>query len=162
MTNVAGWWMWGVRGRSGGSGFTVLKTLPPSSFWWHSQNTIKSCLNQTTRWETQHQQRNYPNIRLFSEPNGRIKGIVQNNHHISMVPAQLCYPLPQQEGLTGGQDNVLPPPRLLPRVWRWVSRTLVDFQRQRKGNCWKYLQGEFKQGMFSISTNLLNKFLPMW
>ena len=39
---------------------------------------------------------------------------------------------------------------------------LVDFQRQRKGNCWKYLQGEFKQGMFSISTNLLNKFLPMW
>ena len=52
----------------------------------------------------------------FSEPNGRIKGIVQNNHHISMVPAQLCYPLPQQEGLTGGQDNVLPPPRLLPRV----------------------------------------------
>ena len=39
---------------------------------------------------------------------------------------------------------------------------LVDFQRQRKGNCWKYLQGEFKQGMFSISTNLLNKFLLMW
>ena len=52
----------------------------------------------------------------FSEPNGRIKGIVQNNHHISMVPAQLGYPLPEQEGLTGGQDNVLPPPRLLPRV----------------------------------------------
>ena len=64
----------------------------------------------------QHQQRNYPNIHLFSEPNGRIKGIVQNNHHISMVPAQLCYPLLEQEGLTGGQDNVLPPPRLLPRV----------------------------------------------
>ena len=39
---------------------------------------------------------------------------------------------------------------------------LVDFQRQRKGNCWKYLQGEFNRGMFSISTNLLNKFLPMW
>ena len=42
------------------------------------------------------------------------------------------------------------------------GESLVDFQRQRKGNCWKYLQGEFKQGMFSISTNLLNKFLPMW
>ena len=50
------------------------------------------------------------------EPNGREQSIVQNNHHISMVPAQLCYPLLEQEGLTGGQDNVLPPPRLLPRV----------------------------------------------
>ena len=52
----------------------------------------------------------------FSEPNGRIKGIVQNNHHISMVPAQLCYPLPEQEGLAGGQDHVLTPTGLLPRV----------------------------------------------
>ena len=52
----------------------------------------------------------------FSEPNGRIKGIVQNNHHISMVPAQLGYPLPEQEGLAGGQDHVLTPTGLLPRV----------------------------------------------
>ena len=162
MTNVAGWWMWGVRGRSGGSGFTVLKTLPPSSFWWHSQNTIKSCLNQTTRWETQHyQQRNYPNIHLFSEPNGRIKGIVQNNHHISMVPAQLCYPLPEQEGLTGGQDNVLPPPRLLPRVWRWVSRRL---SKAKKGKLLKVSTGRvqagyvqyFNKSLEQILTNVVN------
>ena len=51
---------------------------------------------------------------VFSEPNGRIKGIVQNNHHISMVPAQLCHPLPEQEGPARGQDNVLPPAGLLP------------------------------------------------
>ena len=53
---------------------------------------------------------------VFSEPNGRIKGIVQNNHHISMVPAQLCYSLLEQEGPAGGQDHVLTPTGLLPRV----------------------------------------------
>ena len=58
----------------------------------------------------------YSNLCFFSEPNGRIKGIVQNNHHISMVPAQLCNPVPQQEGLAGGQDHVLTPAGLLPRV----------------------------------------------
>ena len=52
----------------------------------------------------------------YLEPNGREQGIVQNNHHISMVPAQLCYPLPEQEGLAGGQDHVLTPTGLLPRV----------------------------------------------
>ena len=50
----------------------------------------------------------------FSEPDGGVQGIVQNNHHISLVPAQLCHPLPEQEGPARGQDNVLPPAGLLP------------------------------------------------
>ena len=105
--------------------------------------------------------RNYPNIHLFSEPNGRIKGIVQNNHHISMVPAQLCYPLLEQEGLTGGQDNVLPPPRLLPRVWRWVSRRL---SKAKKGKLLKVSTGRvqsgyvqyFNKSLEQILTNVVN------
>ena len=77
----------------------------------------------------------------FSEPNGRIKGIVQNNHHISMVPAQLCNPVPQQEGLAGGQDHVLPPAGLLPRVWRWVPCRLSSSAKDKdviKSNIEKY------------------------
>ena len=97
----------------------------------------------------------------FSEPNGRIKGIVQNNHHISMVPAQLCYPLLEQEGLTGGQDNVLPPPRLLPRVWRWVSRRL---SKAKKGKLLKVSTGRvqagyvqyFNKSLEQILTNVVN------
>ena len=42
--------MWEVRDPSDGSGFTVSKTSPPSSFWSPSLNTIKFSLNQTTRW----------------------------------------------------------------------------------------------------------------
>ena len=46
---LTGWWTWGGRGQSDGSGSTVLKTSPPSSFWSLSLSTIKFCLSQTTR-----------------------------------------------------------------------------------------------------------------
>ena len=52
----------------------------------------------------------------ISEPNGRVEGIVQNDHHISLVPAQLCDPLPEQEGPLGGEDYVLSPSGLFPRI----------------------------------------------
>lgn len=52
----------------------------------------------------------------FSEPDGGVQGIVQNNHHISMVPAQLRYPLPEQERSPRGENNVFALGRLLSRI----------------------------------------------
>ena len=54
----------------------------------------------------------------FSEPYGRIKGIVQNNHHISMVSTLVSHPLLEQEGSAGGENHVFPPGRLLPGIRR--------------------------------------------
>ena len=48
---LVGWWMWGVRGQSGGSGSTALRTSPPSSSWWRSASTTRSWWSVTTRWE---------------------------------------------------------------------------------------------------------------
>ena len=54
---------------------------------------------------------------MISEPNGRVEGIVQNDHHISLVPTQLRHPLPEQEGPAWGEDYVLAPSGLFSWVW---------------------------------------------
>ncbi|XP_063747601.1 guanine nucleotide-binding protein G(q) subunit alpha-like isoform X2 [Eleginops maclovinus] len=41
-SSLAGLWMWAVRSRSAGSGFTVLKTSPRSSSWRRSASTTRS------------------------------------------------------------------------------------------------------------------------
>ena len=51
---------------------------------------------------------------FFSEPNGREQSIVQNNHHISMVPTLLGHSLFKQEGSSGREDYVFASGRLLP------------------------------------------------
>ena len=52
------------------------------------------------------------------EPNGGVQGSLQDHHHVPVVPELLHHPLPQQEGLVGGEDHALTPRRLLPRVQR--------------------------------------------
>lgn len=68
-------------------------------------------------------------MRFFSEPHGGEQGPVQNNHHLPLVPAFLRHPLPQQDGHPQGEDRVLAPCHLLPRVHRLVSL----FWRHRQG-----------------------------
>ena len=53
-------------------------------------------------------------VYLISEPNGREQSIVQNNHHISMVPTLLGHSLFKQEGSSGREDYVFASGRLLP------------------------------------------------
>ena len=50
LSRLTGWWMWEVRGQSGGSGSTALRTSHPSCSWWRSASTTKFWWNQTTRW----------------------------------------------------------------------------------------------------------------
>ena len=78
----------------------------------------------------------------FSEPDGGVQGIVQNNHHISLVPAQLCHPLPEQEGPARGQDNVLPPAGLLPWIRRWAGLSERLDCKVNNNTKYKYLQNK--------------------
>ena len=55
---------------------------------------------------------------FISEPNGREQSIVQNNHHISMVPTILSYSFLEQEGFTRRENHVFASGRLLPRIRR--------------------------------------------
>ncbi len=57
---------------------------------------------------------------VCSESNGGEQGFVQDDNHISMVPKLFCHPLPQQEGPAGGEDLLLPPGWLFPRIWWYV------------------------------------------
>ena len=50
----------------------------------------------------------------ISEPNGREQSIVQNNHHISMVPTLLGHSLFEQERSFRREDHVFASGRLLP------------------------------------------------
>ena len=52
------------------------------------------------------------------EPNGREQSIVQNNHHISMVPTLLGHSLSEQERSSRREDYVFASGRLLPWI-RW-------------------------------------------
>ena len=54
------------------------------------------------------------NFDIFSEPNGREQSIVQNNHHISMVPTLLGHSLFEQERSFRREDHVFASGRLLP------------------------------------------------
>ena len=53
---------------------------------------------------------------MFSEPNGREQGIVQNNHHISMVPTLVGHSILKQERFTRGKNHVFPLDGLLPGI----------------------------------------------
>lgn len=57
---------------------------------------------------------------LFSEPNGGIQSIIQDNYHISVVPEFLSHTLSQQEGSTRRENHVLPFSRLFPWIRWWV------------------------------------------
>ena len=52
----------------------------------------------------------------YLEPNGREQGIVQNNHHISMVPALVGHSILKQERFTRGKNHVFPLDGLLPGI----------------------------------------------
>lgn len=48
------------------------------------------------------------------EPDGRVKGVVQDDHHVPVVPALVRDPLSQQEGFARRKNHVLASRRLLP------------------------------------------------
>ena len=53
---------------------------------------------------------------LFIESYGGVEGAIPNDHHLPVVPELLSHPLPQQEGSAGGENHVISPGRLLPRI----------------------------------------------
>ena len=55
---------------------------------------------------------------LFVEPHGGEHGVVPHHHQLQVVPPLLRHAVPQQDRPAGGQDHVLSPGRLLPRVRR--------------------------------------------
>lgn len=59
---------------------------------------------------------------LLTEPDGWVESLVQDDHHVPLVPALLRYPLPQQKRSAGGENNVLASCRLLSRIRWWVLR----------------------------------------
>lgn len=59
-------------------------------------------------------------IYVITEPNGRVKGVVQDDHNVPVVPAFVGHPVSEQEGLAWGEDHVFSSRRLLPRIWRYV------------------------------------------
>lgn len=54
----------------------------------------------------------------MTEPYGRIEGSVQDDHHVSVVPALVRHSVLEQEGSAGGEDHVFTSSRLFPRI-RW-------------------------------------------
>ena len=43
----------------------------------------------------------------LSESSGRIKGVIPNNCHLSLVPEFLCNVVPEQEGSVRRKDSIL-------------------------------------------------------
>lgn len=43
-----------------------------------------------------------------AEPNGRVESLIQDNYHLSVVPALLCNSVPEQERSIRGENHVLP------------------------------------------------------
>lgn len=68
-----------------------------------------------------------PINKSLAEPNGGVEGAVPRNHHLPLVPELVGDPLPQQEGPARGEDQLLEPRRLLPRIRRFV--TCTDLQQ---------------------------------
>lgn len=67
-----------------------------------------------------------------SEPNGRVKGTVQDHHHVPLVPALVGDFVPQQKGFTRREDHVFASCRLLPRIWWYVSFIQFQYLLQRQ------------------------------